>query len=466
MLRLIDKFFLIPLLAGGILVSLNFHKKNYDYAMMTSDSEGYYLYLPAVFIYHSFDHVTAEKEGLNFVDCCGLDSITVQDRYPYGAALLETPFFLVGHAYASWFMGPSHPAPENFNHPPEGFFSLIFTRGYTPERGQATGWSPPYMIAIMIAAAFYVALGLWFVKEILKRYFTLPVALLTPLVILLGTNLYYYSYRAAGMSHVYSFFLFAAFLWQLPRFFENPGWKRCIWLGLTFGLICVTRPTNCIIGFLFFLFDIYSWQQFKARIKWLAGLGWKLLLMAGMVFLMAIPQMIFYKIMYGSALTWSYGKEGFDYWNHPQVGNVLFSHQNGFFMYAPVLLLMAPGLVIAWKNKTGSPFAVLVIFMLATYIFASWWAWWFGGAFGHRCYVEYLALLALPLASFTQWVLQFRKKLATAFYILVLIFFMHGNVKLSYLYTRARYPWDGPEWTPQKYWKHWGRVMSLFQEWN
>jgi hypothetical protein len=80
--------------------------------------------------------------------------------------------------------------------------------------------------------------------------------------------------------------------------------------------------------------------------------------------------------------------------------------------------------------------------VLATYIIASWWAWWFGGAFGHRCFVEYISLLVLPFAELIKNILSNRKYLP-AFAVLVILFCFY-NVRLTYAYQP---PWDGPKWT-------------------
>ena len=83
-----------------------------------------------------------------------------------------------------------------------------------------------------------------------------------------------------------------------------------------------------------------------------------------------------------------------------------------------------------------------VLLTLATYVFGSWWAWWFGGAFGHRCYVDYLPLLAAPSAVTVSRVMSASKAIkrltATVFFIAVFV-----NIRMSDIYHGM---WDGPDW--------------------
>jgi hypothetical protein len=83
-----------------------------------------------------------------------------------------------------------------------------------------------------------------------------------------------------------------------------------------------------------------------------------------------------------------------------------------------------------------------VILLIATYTFGSWWAWWFGGAFGHRCYVEFYALMSLPLGHALVQLSKQKKPTRLVFYF---IFFgmIFLNIRLSQIYGGM---WDGPDW--------------------
>jgi hypothetical protein len=152
--------------------------------------------------------------------------------------------------------------------------------------------------------------------------------------------------------------------------------------------------------------------------------------------------------------------EGFAYWNKPKIAAVLFDVQNGLFLYSPLVLLMVSGIVLHFKRNKFQNIPSLIIFALAIYLFASWWAWWFGGAFGHRCYIEYYALLAFPLTGLYLSIAQSGSLLVKYGFFALVAFLMVFSVRLSYLYTSLSGPWDGPDWRWN--WEKYAEILRHF----
>jgi hypothetical protein len=150
--------------------------------------------------------------------------------------------------------------------------------------------------------------------------------------------------------------------------------------------------------------------------------------------------------MTGAWMRYSYEGETFMYGNKPKILEVLFDVQNGLFLYSPIVLFSMFGLVIGWRQKRFHAPALTLIFVVATYIFASWWAWWFGGAFGHRCYVELYPLLAFPMAGFFEYFLTRKSIFLRAIGLLTAIVLVFLGCRFAYLYTSLGGPWDGEDW--------------------
>src|SRR6185437_3399982 len=123
-----------------------------------------------------------------------------------------------------------------------------------------------------------------------------------------------------------------------------------------------------------------------------------LLLAIPFLFVPMIPQLLYWKEMVGHWVTYSYEGEGFIYWQHPKIPEVLFDTEDGLFLYAPILLFSVLGLIIWRKDKRTNSIGMSIVFAIITYVFASWWQWSFGAAYGQRCYIEYLPFLAFPMA--------------------------------------------------------------------
>src|SRR5471030_1691058 len=67
----------------------------YNTQVIWSDTEGYYMYLPAVFIQHDIHHVP-----LKSMNARKNDKGEVVMKYTCGVAFFYLPFFLAAHAYA------------------------------------------------------------------------------------------------------------------------------------------------------------------------------------------------------------------------------------------------------------------------------------------------------------------------------------------------------------------------------
>jgi len=111
-------------------------------ATLSWDVMGYYLYLPAGLIYKDLEKVAFKEEIIKkYNPTAGFYQAFKHEKsgnyvmkYSIGLAVLYSPFFLLGHAYALIS-----------DYPPDGF-------------------SLPYQIAISWGSLFIAFLGLWFAE--------------------------------------------------------------------------------------------------------------------------------------------------------------------------------------------------------------------------------------------------------------------------------------------------------------
>jgi hypothetical protein len=69
------------------------------------------------------------------------------------------------------------------------------------------------------------------------------------------------------------------------------------------------------------------------------------------------------------------------------------------FFWAPILLLAIVGLLLLRGAARALLLPFLVFLGLHLYVVSSWSMWWYGGAFGHRAFVEAMGLFAVGLAA-------------------------------------------------------------------
>ncbi len=412
-----------------IIIIYNVYEKGWDKdnRIIASDVMGYYLYLPAVVIHKD---VTLEfisenpKKFLNKIWFLKSPTGNKVIQFTAGMSILYSPFFLMAHVSAPWF-------------------------GYI-----ADGYTPPYKIALLISCLFYFGLGLCFLRKILIKYFSAIVTSITLLSLAIGTNLLYYVTYEAPMSHAYSFSLIIIFLYLLIGWLEKPGYGKTILLGLVTGMIVLIRPTNIIVIFLFFLWGIVSWKSFVRRIGFLLRYYKQILLMILAFFIVWIPQFLYWKAISDSYLYFSYGDRAWFFFNDPQVINVLFSYRKGWLLYTPIMVFSLIGIPFLLKKHKRSFLPILIFLLLNIYIISSWWDWWYGGSFGLRAFIDSYGILAIPFASFTDWVISrklFLKILFLTLFALLLFFnlfqiaqYRHGAIHFASM-------------TKQAYWETFGK---------
>ena len=390
--------------------------------VITWDVEGYYVYLPAIFIY-GFEavptHTIMDDKGNKYLQPWP-GTKKIYTKFTCGEAIFVAPFWLVAHGIASL-------VPQQF--PPDGF-------------------SPIYVWSLVLAVAFYLVLGLYTASLILRQYFSEFVTFLGLLTIWLGTAFIQHTSFAIGNSHVFSFLLISLFVLQTPKVLEKPGYTSVFLYGLIYGLICLIRLTNCIIILYFVLYQIRSFADLRARITSLLSniRYWCMLIPA---FIVAFfPQSYYWHYVTGHWFIFSYIGETFMYWKDPYVVSVLWSPR-GFFTFAPLMLLSIPGFVMGWKDSRFNIPASVFILAIAIYTFGSWWCWWYGGCYGHRAFIDFFILFLIPLC------LVYEKMAASKLWIkipslTVICFFLFLSWRLNCLYS---FPWEGPNWGWSNVWE-------------
>lgn len=387
--------------------------------MIWSDMEGYYEWLPAVFIKHN-----VLQQPYAFILPYG----THFNRYTCGVALLTMPFFLIIN-----------------------FYHLI-------SHTKSTGYEAAYGFSIVWAAITYCVVGLYMLYSFLRNYFGRKVIIISLALIYLGTNLFFYTVCSSGMSHVFSFFLFSWIIYSTPAFIKNSNFRNTLAVAIPLGLAILVRPTNLVMGLFLFLYEVRSWKDLKTRLQLFAHKPKLIVIFVLVAFIFWIPQMLYWHATTGQWIIYSYkysvsGPETFRYWTQPKIMKVLFGVRSGWLLYSPIMLLGMTGLIMILLKNTYHAWAVLIIFLCILYLNSSWHIYTFACGFGYRSFVEYYPILAIPTAFMVSKILKIARRwlILLIFYaFLVLIF---TNIRMSFLY-QAHPCWDGKSWG----WKEIGMV--------
>ncbi|MEM9544846.1 MAG: hypothetical protein AAGA77_02680 [Bacteroidota bacterium] len=372
------------------ILSIDFSKLD-KYVITNYDGLGYYIYLPAIFIYQDvteykwIDEIDAQyqvfrgdwkfqisqhKNG-NFVT-----------KYLGGTAIMQLPFFLVAHGYA---LVTDYPAD---------------------------GFSVPYQLALAFAPLFYFALVLLLLRKILLRYYEDEVVAVTLVLLFLASNAIQYISVDAGLSHGYLLLLYTLILQLSIKWHEEPSGRLALFTGLVIGLATISRPTELIILLIPLLWNTHNKESTKA--KWTLVKDHKnyIALVVLGAFLGALPQMIYWMYVVGSPIQ-TIGSKW--YFLNPYF-RVLFGWQKGWFIYTPVTIFF----VLGFFFMKDRPFkkSVLWFCLLNIWIIIAWSVWRYGGSYSTRALVQSYPVFALALAGLITWVFSTRFKVI--FYIVAL----------------------------------------------
>ncbi len=371
-----------------------------------ADKSGYYIYLPAAFIYGFYESSYPDSIDVRIGDGFSFYRGKLVTKYTCGVALLTSPFFIITHL-------------------------IQLASGET-----ADGFSPAYLNYTYMAAIFYLLAGVIALWLFLRKRFSSVVSALTVLLIVGATNLFYYTFRDSLMSHVYSFALFGFLLLVTGNLKTKSGNGRIFLISLLASLIVIVRPSNVIFLPVILLLDVKLIAELKARLRVLFR-PLNLLIILCTATLVFLPQLLYWNFISGNLFYYSYGNEGFIFWNSPEITKVMFSPDNGLLVYVPLFGFMVIGLLFMVFTRKSNGWLIFTILALHIYLVSSWHMPGFGCGFGHRTFIEYYALLSVPLAWLIHLIISGRKFLMMLFGGFIAVFLIWFNMKFSLAYRKC-----------------------------
>lgn len=329
---------------------------------------------------------------------------------------------------------------------------------------EATGYSPPYKLALILSSIFYAVLGLILIKRMLKHYFSDLAISLTLICIVFATNLFYYVTREAPVSHAYSFFLIVWLVYNTSQYYKKPAFLWVIAMGISAAMIALVRPTNMVAFILIPLWNIDSWKGLNERVaQWISR--WKHLLAFVFTFmLMWVPQVIYWKITSDQFFFNGYGEGGRFFFGNPQFANILFSYRKGWLLYTPVMILAIAGFFLLYTRNRKLFIPIFIFFAINTYVLASWWLWWFGGSYGNRAFVDIYGLMAFPLAALFHYFLTSRKLILKILPFFLTIVFVGHNLFQTQQYLNGAIHYVSM--TKEAYWESFGKMRASDKYYN
>ncbi|MCK9611563.1 MAG: hypothetical protein M0R16_01510 [Bacteroidales bacterium] len=392
------------------------------------DVFGYYLYLPATFIYNDLGltdlkwiETIIQKYGNTesfYQAYPGQEGFWVL-KYPMGLSLFYAPFFLLAHIYAGLFAYPQD------------------------------GFTWPYQAFISFGVTIYAFIGLYFFLKILKKFLSDKIVVFVILLFVFGTNYLMYSSSSGLMPHNVLFMLNAMLIWYVMKWDENKKIKYAVITGLLLGLITISRPNELIC--ITFVAVWILWKKDNIKTYWK-----RLLWLMPSFFLIVFPQMLYWKITSGQWIFYSYQDpcEGFDF-DEPYLRQFLFSYRKGWFLYTPLAVVSIFGFPFMYKKNKRLFFSTLTFLVLSVYIISSWSCWWYADGYSQRAVISLYIILGLSLGFLLDWI-SVKSKAIKIMSVFILLFVLLLNLFQLWQFNHGIL--KGDRMTKEYYWKTFGKT--------
>lgn len=390
---------------------------------IAGDAQGYYAYLPALFIYQDLEYEFLEEVNPKYYAPGHAKDFVfesngekVNKTFP-GISVLYAPFFFAAHVTAQ-------------------LFGL-----------EADGYSNIYQLSFDIGFWIYFLLGLIMLRKVLDKLgFSSKTINLSLVFIVFGTNITFFTVYDQSVTHIQNFFLVNLMIYWLIRFKELNRVKYLFGALAVLSLIGIIRPTNVlVIGLIVFFFPDMNFYKnvFKTLLN---RKNWYLTLLIPIGFL-SIP-IILWKAQTGSWIVYSYGEEGFDFLR-PHFVEFLFSYTKGWFTYTPIMLLIFIfGLIILFYKKKKQAIIGMALLLGVIYVYSSWWCWYYGAGLSQRVMIDYFIMAAFLLALVLKFI-DARKMLQWSF-LLICSLLSLINIAQTWQVGHGIYPNGSP--TKAQYW--------------
>jgi len=397
------------------------------------DVYGYYLYLPATFIYNDLGlqnekWIKETREKYNpsttfYQVAPGINNKKVI-IYSVGYSFIYAPGFFIANCFATSF-------------------------GYEKD-----GFSKPYQLSLLYTALILSIIGIFMLRKIALHFFSDKITSFLLLIIVAGTNYFFQATYDGVMPHNILFTINAFIIWFTIKWHEQRTIKNMFLLCFFIGLATICRPTELIWIIVPLLWNVTNKASFLEKFNFLIkNYSQLLLFMDGLIVAFCI-QLFYLKYATGNIFEVNLHSEGFSFFD-PYTYQFLFSYKKGWLIYTPIMIFAIIGFYHLKKQIGNIWLALFLFFIINLYVVSSWECWWYAASFSQRPMVETYTMMVFPLGCFLNWIHNNSKK-----WIVVCLSAVLGILILLNMFQTWQYKNNiiSPEqMTKQYYWKIFGK---------
>ncbi len=404
------------------------------------DVYGYYLYLPATFIYNDLgleNKEWIEKTRNKYNPSPSVYQIT------NGKGNRQVIIYNIGYSFIY--------AP--------GFF---IAHTLSPKMGyEADGFSKPYQYALECTAFLFTLIGLFMFRKIALFFFSDKITALLQVVIFVGTNYYFQVTYDGVMPHNILFTLNCFIIWFTIQWYETKKIKHMLLVALFLGLATLCRPTELLWMLLPVCWGVHDKVTLIGKWQLIKLFFVQIVISSFLLMLIIFIQFLYYKYSTGYFRVFNLHSEHFSFL-HPFTFEFLFSYKKGWLLYTPVMIFGIIGFYFLFKDNRPIWLGLFLFFILNLYVTSSWECWWYGASFSQRPMVETYAMMLFPMGYFLKWVNEKKKNWQQLLFYTPVMFFLLLNVFQTWQYVN--YIIDSERMTKEYYWAVFGKTSLLNNE--
>ncbi len=255
-------------------------------------------------------------------------------------------------------------------------------------------------IAIMIGSMLAFIITVQAIARLIETVgYSKDIGYLSAYLSIISGPLFFYGLQSYGNSHLLSAFWSVLMIHSCVRWLEHPRIMEGIQLGLTAGMMGISRwQDNLIWGCL--AVPILFHLLFEK--KWDRSRTYSFIAVVLSFFSVITIQYSFFYIQYGEWFLRTHEKH-FMHWSQPHIRSFLFSSYNGLLPWAPVFAIGLIGIYFSlWKpmpvGKKRLLIGLTASIPIAIYISACPFDWWGGSSYGPRRLSSLTPMAGLGLA--------------------------------------------------------------------
>lgn len=366
------------------------------------DVFGYYLPLPATFIYNDpllndrswVDQLNDEKHLSGTV----YQISTTEKGEPmyfflFGMSLFYSIFFFIGHFSAG-------------------------IGGFPQD-----GFSDPYQISLVFGCMLYTFIGLYYLRKIMLYFSNERSTAIVLVMIVLGTN-YAHHMTMKNLETVNVLFMLAALvIWNTIQWHLDYKLKNLLVISVGLILMALVKPSEILFAFFPILFGIKNRHSFRSKWEIIKSHRRQFYIAISAALIIALPQAGYWFYKTGKPIydTYKNAGVGLDFFS-PHIWNTLFSFRKGWLIYTPIMIFALIGFRQLYRTNKGVFIPVFGTFICSFFIVASWTEWWYGAGFSIRPLITYYTLLSIPMVFFVDKLIEQKRIIQFAFIVLASFF--------------------------------------------